>query len=87
MKECTYGSVEGALQKETKQKSTPWTVSQADSVSRQENYEHKCCPPAHPLFVSCFELSFKLFGVFPLSSFHSATPDRKPRLSFLEELL
>lgn len=40
---------------------------------------------AAPLLIfsaSCSGLRFKLFGVFPLSSLHSGTPDGKPPLSF-----
>lgn len=65
MKECAYGGLEGALQKETEQKAPPWTVSQSDSGGHQENYGHRYCSPPHPLFVSYFRLSVKLFGVLP----------------------
>lgn len=64
-KECTYGSLEGALEKETKQKSSAWTsVSPADSVSHQENYRHKFCSPHHHL-CRLLQVWFQAFWCFP----------------------
>lgn len=69
MKECAYDSLEGTLQKEANKNHLGQSLRL--TLCHQENNRHKCCSPYNPF---C-KLLQQLFGVIPLSSLHSVTPD------------